>query len=632
MRVFQYFLVIFSLIFLFYRMGIIIKVFLKRNNDKFFNTILNGFMLTFAVFEIITIPYNILKLDITSLYYISITLFIGLILLSFIINYKKVSIKDYKISRLKEKILFKKSELVKKIKNTNKTKIIITTCVLIMIVLQVVLSSYLYESNADDSFYISWSQQAKQLEKYVENDPSTGRENTIFEKGYILNSWETFNGFVARTFNIEVSTLSHTIYFIVFILLSYIAYYLLFKKLDKDNSIFMLFVLGIIFLFSGVSVRFRGYTLLMRIWQGKTILVAIFIPYIMKEMIGIKELDFKKIFLLIITNIASMAFNPIAIWFFPFLYFFFAIMMLLKKQIKNMFKMILVIIPNLLILPVFYFVAVNGGEGSIEVLNIVTYIDAVKDFIREGYGFIFLYILSIIYIFFKGKEEAKELFIIIPILTFLTLANPLISEYVQKYVTASATYWRVFWLIPIELTISYAVVNFIINWKKLYIKIVLSIAFIFLIIILGKNMYLESGEFSKHVNTEKIPQYIIDETKFILDNSNGKIVVVAPEEPLHGATMRQLSSNIILWHSRPLYLDKLKTDEEKIKVQDIYNKIYDGLETEELYEIFSNENIDFIIVNVSNLENLTQVDENIAKIVYKDDYYIIIKNIIKINL
>ena len=144
-------------------------------------------------------------------------------------------------------------------------------------------------------------------------------------------------------------------------------------------------------------------------------------------------------------------------------------------------------------------------------------------------------------------------------------------------------------------------------------------------------MYIESGEFSKHVNTEKIPQYIIDETRFLLENSDSKIVVVAPEEPLHGATMRQLSSNIILWHSRPLYLDKLKTDEERNNLQEVYNKIYDGLEIEEVYEIFNNENIDFIIVDITNSEKLTDLDENIAKIVYKDDYYIIIKNVIKIN-
>ena len=55
MRLIQYSLIIFFMIFLFYRMGIIINFILKRKEDSFLDKILNGFMLTFAVFEIITL-------------------------------------------------------------------------------------------------------------------------------------------------------------------------------------------------------------------------------------------------------------------------------------------------------------------------------------------------------------------------------------------------------------------------------------------------------------------------------------------------------------------------------------------------------------------------------------------------
>lgn len=622
MRIFQYILVTFFMIFLFYRMGILIKNVLKRKSDNLFNIVLNGFMLTIAVFEIITLPYNIFKLEIKSLYYIFILTFLILIILSFIINRKN----ELKIFRIKE------LDIIKKIKNASKKEIFISICVVMLIISQVLLSSYLYESNADDSFYVSWSEQAKELEKYTENDSSTGREDSSYASVYILNSWEVFNGFIARMFNIETASLMHTIYLVIFILISYSSYYVLLKKIDNKNSKLMLLILSIIFLFSGVSARFRGYTMLMRIWQGKTMLIAIFIPYILQEMIDVidtKQLNKNKIILLIIANTASVAFNPIAIWIFPFIYLFFTIVMLFNKQIKDIFKMILVILPYLLLLPIYLKMAISGGVGGVQVTNYVTYIDTLKDFIRNGYAFVVLYFISTIYIIFKGNKQAKILFIVIPILTFLSLANPFISKYVQKYVTASVTYWRVFWLFPIELTISYAFAKFITDWKKWYIQLTISIILMLFIVICGKNMYIESGEFSKHVNTEKIPQYIIDETKFILDNSEGKVMVVAPTEPLHGAIMRQLSSRIILWYSRPMYIDKIKNEEERIKTLDIYNEIYDGLEAEELYEIFSSNNINFIIVDISNLKILSQLDENIAKIVYEDEYYLIIKNMIK---
>ena len=622
MRIFQYILVIFFMIFMFYRMGIITKIILKRKDDNLFNLILNGFMLTIAVFEIITLPFSILKLEIKSLYYIAIVTFLFFIILSFILNRKN----ELKIFNIKE------LDIIKRIKNFSKKDLFISICAIIIVIMQVLLSSYLYENNADDSFYVSWSQQAKQLEKYTANDPSTGRSDTVFANAYILNSWETFNGFIARIFNIETASLVHTIYIIIFILISYISYYVLLKTIDNKNSKLMFLILGIIFLFSGVSARFRGYTLLFRIWQGKTMLIAIFIPYIMKEMIEVieeKQLNKNKIILLIITNIASIAFNPIAMWMFPFMYLFFTLVMLYNKKIKDSFKMILVILPYLLLLPIYLKMAISGEVGGVQVTSYVRYIDTLKDFIRDGYGFVVLYIISIIYILFKGNKRAKILYIVIPLLTFLSLANPFISKYVQKYVTAAGTYWRIFWLIPLELTMSYAFTKFITDWKKWYIKWITFIILIGLIVICGRNMYIETGEFSKHINTEKILQYIIDETKFIIDNSEGKVMVVAPTEPIHGAVMRQLSSNIILWYSRPMYIDKIKTEEEKLKILEIYNKIYDGLEINELYEIFSNNNIDFIIVDIYNMENLLNLDENIAKIVYEDGYYIIIKNIIK---
>ena len=573
------------------------------------------------MFEIMTLPYNLFKLNLKPLYYTMIINFLLLIVVSFIINrkndFKKINIKNIDIRKL---------DLREIIKNYSKFQIFSTLLLVVIILTQIVLSSYLYESNAYDSFYVSWSQQAKQLEKYVENDPSTGREDSYFSKIYILNSWETFNGFIARLFNVETSSLVHTIYPIVFILISYFSYYILLKKIDNKNAKFMLLALSIIFLFSGVSTRFRGYTLLMRIWQGKTILTAIFIPYILYEMIDVEKLDKNKIILLIIANLASVAFNPIAIWLLPFIYLFFTIVMLYKRRFNNVFKMIIVIIPYLLLLPIYLKAAVNGGSGTIEVTNYVTYIDTLKDFIKTGYGFIALYILSIIYIIFKGDEKAKILYVVIPVLSLLSIANPFIAKYVQKYVTSSATYWRVFWLIPIELTISYAFVKIITNWSKWYLKTINAIICLALIVFLGKNMYTGSGEFTKHVNSEKIPQYIIDETKFILDNTEGKVVVIAPIEPLHGAIMRQLSSNIILWYSRPLYLENIGNKEEQLRTLDIYNKIYDGLEIEELYEIFNNNDIDFIIANISDIEKIDGVDERLAKIVYRDDNYFIISN------
>ena len=203
------------------------------------------------------------------------------------------------------------------------------------------------------------------------------------------------------------------------------------------------------------------------------------------------------------------------------------------------------------------------------------------------------------------------------------MLNPLISRYVQKYVTTPATYWRLYWLLPLEITIAYASAQIIAKMKNKYIKIIITTIIIVLIAVFGKNMYISSGEFSKHINNEKIPEKIIKQTNFILDSSDGKVFVIAPPEPLHGATMRQLSSDIVLLYSRLIYKENMDNMQEKLE---LYYKIYDGVETEEIYNAFENYKVDFIILELTNKEKLKDIDNEFAKIVYEDDEYFIIAN------
>lgn len=234
-----------------------------------------------------------------------------------------------------------------------------------------------------------------------------------------------------------------------------------------------------------------------------------------------------------------------------------------------------------------------------------------------------MYVLSYIYIIFKGNKKSKRLFLLVPIILVLTVLNPVVCKYIQKYVTTPATYWRLYWLLPLEITIAYASGQIITKMKNKYNKIIITTIIIILIVVLGKNIYLSSREFSKHVNTKKIPENIIEQTNFILDNSNGKVFVIAPPEPLHGATMRQLSSDIILLYSRLIYKENMDNMQEKLE---LYYKIYDGAEKEEIYEAFQEFKVDFIILELINKEKLKDIDNEFAKIVYEDDEYFIIAN------
>ena len=108
------------------------------------------------------------------LYILQIIIFVIAIILSFILNRKN----EFKVFNIKQHI-----------KNINKKQALIILITIVIISMQIILSSYLYTSNADDSLYVSWSEQAKNLEQYLDSDPSLGQETSNFPKMYSFNSW-----------------------------------------------------------------------------------------------------------------------------------------------------------------------------------------------------------------------------------------------------------------------------------------------------------------------------------------------------------------------------------------------------------------------------------------------------------
>ena len=90
MQIFKCLLAIAILMIIFYRIGILIKIVLKRKNDDIFNIIVNGFIGTFAIFEIIALPFNLFNFSIQILFYIEIIILLVALAMSFILNKKNV--------------------------------------------------------------------------------------------------------------------------------------------------------------------------------------------------------------------------------------------------------------------------------------------------------------------------------------------------------------------------------------------------------------------------------------------------------------------------------------------------------------------------------------------------------------
>ena len=499
-----------------------------------------------------------------------------------------------------------------------------------MILAQATTSSILFNENADDAFYVSLVEENQHSSAIYTNAPSLGTANTTFLSRYMVSGYELSLSVIASIFNIPSTTLCHTIIPFIMILFSYMAYYLLAKALFPKNRTAMIYVLllSILFLFSGFTTRFRGIILLSRMWQGKEIFLNVVLTLILVNLISLSKYNEKKhTIALLILNFSAIFFTNTAIFLVPFAYMGFGIIALFKKNWKTFGKLLLTGLP-IVIYGILYLIIAKNIHGStytddLSLLNIF------KNYIGTGHYFI-LYVFSIIIILFKGSPTARKYFLLIPLIYLLTIYNPFLTSYITKYFTGTEVFWRLFWLLPIEFSIIYSfIIMFNLKNSKLYKSIVLSIE-ILLLIFMGQFVYTKDNGFEIAENLYKIPQSIVDQTQYILDKqsekNNGEIAtVMAPPEPLHSATMRQLTSKINIIWSRDMYMYEILSQEELAELQtlrNIYKNTVPNIRIEEFNTLRQKYKINWIIIDNTNSSiinymnqtlplNITEIGENI---------------------
>ncbi|MBR3249141.1 MAG: hypothetical protein IKF83_00380 [Clostridia bacterium] len=578
------------LIFLYYRIGILLKKTIRYKENVLITTLLYGFITELSIFELLNIPFILLfKHSSRIIYILFLIINVLLIVLSYVI-YRHT--KKYNVTSLIQ-------ENKEKIKNLKIKNIVFYVLAIGMIMFQTINSSLLFKQDADDSFYISWAEEACELENFYDTDPSTGLQNSKFNYIYVFNTWEIYNGFIARFFNINVTTFMHTILQPLYIILAYCAYYSVLKKIvKKENLGFAFFILTLLFLFTGVSEKFKGPFLLGRIHQGKSIFLNIAIPLFIYKILEYKENKTSNIIILCNIYIASLALTPMTISLLSLIYGLFLAMILLKREYKKILKLLWIFIP-IIIFGVTY-VALNYINSN--TLNENTLIDEFSQsneliaFIGDGKPIVIIYLISIFITFIKGTETQKAIGIYFPVIMIILVFNPILTKIYLRLVTAS-TYWRLFWLVPIELTISLATTIIYDIIKEKNTKFIYIICVICIICISGKYVYSEDRGFSKFQTIEKIPQYILDEADYISKNSFSKVIVVAPPEPWESCMLRQYTNDINLLYSRNIYKQVNPIEDKCIE---IYNKIYYDNNVEIdiplIDELVSQYNVNWIII------------------------------------
>lgn len=134
-------------------------------------------------------------------------------------------------------------------------------------------------------------------------------------------------------------------------------------------------------------------------------------------------------------------------------------------------------------------------------------IEIIKNTFLEYKGsgmYLALFFIAMIYIYLNEKDKKmKCLFLYFPIAVLIVTLNPIFNKIVGSIFTESV-YWRVFWLLPIGITLSYCIIKFVLEQKEKVQKIVVAISLIVITIVSGKFVYTKDN-FQKVGNLYKLP-------------------------------------------------------------------------------------------------------------------------------
>lgn len=225
-----------------------------------------GYIIEFAICQIISIPCIYTDLPFSLLFYTFITCLLVLTIISLIVNkkeFKSIFI-DNGIKKLKEMR-------------------IASVIVLILVLIQVgALVKYAHIDD-DDTTYIGTAVTSIETDTLFKYDATTGAIDEVKAKRYTVGPFPMYVAIAANFSYIHPTILAHTILPLILIPMAYIVYALIAERLfkgDKQKTRLFLIFLSIIYMFGNYTEKNNFSFLLLRIWQGKAILANIIIPFV----------------------------------------------------------------------------------------------------------------------------------------------------------------------------------------------------------------------------------------------------------------------------------------------------------------------------------------------------------------
>ena len=246
-------------------------LFTGRKQLKISELFLHGYILLFAVMEILVLPMILLKVPLhilTSVY--------GILAAGFAAG---------------GLLLWKKKNSSKNLLGNMERPSIYFWMAVLVIVLQVLMCAAMAHMDADDCFYVAAATTDVHTDSIFAVDPYTGCEYRVLPRRYVLSPFPVFLAVASwLSGGMHPAVMAHMVFPVIFLPMAYMVQYCLAEKMfsgeRKAKDIYLLLT-ACICSFSGYSVYNTGNFQMVRIWQGKAVLASVLLPYLLYLCISI---------------------------------------------------------------------------------------------------------------------------------------------------------------------------------------------------------------------------------------------------------------------------------------------------------------------------------------------------------
>lgn len=245
-------------------MGLLPVHFMKEEHKSFGMVWICGWMVMFAVFQLVAIPFIVNEAAFTMVVKCY-TIIIGILAVICVLTGRNAAVSCAK--KIKE-IQIEKGQAG------------IVAAVVVLLIFQLTAAFYMQYLDGDDAFYVATSLTSQHTDTMYRYTPYYGADGEL-DIRHALSPVPIFMAWLSEVSGIHVTIICHRYISIVFLLLMYIIYMELgshlFPLQKRSKWLFLLF-LNIWYLFGNVSIYATESFAYTRTWQGKAMFPNLMVP------------------------------------------------------------------------------------------------------------------------------------------------------------------------------------------------------------------------------------------------------------------------------------------------------------------------------------------------------------------